>query len=456
MQNEALFQDKPVWNAILTMAIPSVFTILIMVFYNMADMFFVGQLGGADSAPVAAVAVVGPVFSVITAAATMIGVGGSATIAKAAGAGDTDYAKTCASLCGWAAILFGTLCGILILLFTDPLLHFLGTLPEVMPDARAYMRTLAVGAPLMLFSTVYGTLLRSEGAVKDGFIGNLFGTAANLILDPLFIMVLKLGVAGAAAATVIGNLVAAVYYLRFVFRKASILNLSPANALRCPQALFGIMALGLPNAMSSILSGSASIFSNNLLLNYGYNAQAAMGAAGKVTMFVSLIQMGICMGVQPLMAYNFGACNIPRLKEILHKLAMLTVGFGVVATILCSLARNALVGLFLQDPEALAMGEQMVVWLLLAGPLLGIYYLSSNFLQASGNALAATIVSVLRQGVLLIPCLYLMHALLGFVGIAAAHTAADITAALVALAACLWEYRKLAKRELQIADEAES
>lgn len=170
-----------------------------------------------------------------------------------------------------------------------------------------------------------------------------------------------------------------------------------------------------------------------------------MGAAGKVTMFVSLIQMGICMGVQPLMAYNFGFHDILRLKEILKKLTLLTVGFGVIATILCSLVRNALIGLFLQDPEALAMGEQMVVWLLLAGPLLGIYYLSSNFLQASGNAFAATVVSVLRQGVLLIPCLYLMHALLGFTGIAAAHTVADTTAALVALAACLWEYQKLLK-----------
>lgn len=205
----------------------------------MADMFFVGQLGGADSAPVAAVAVVGPVFSVITAAATMIGVGGCAVIARSAGAGDMDYAKTCASLCGCAAIMFGTLCGIVILLFTDPLLRFLGTLPEVMPDARAYMRTLAVGAPLMLFSTGYGTLLRSEGAIKDGFIGNLSGTVVNLILDPLFIMVLKMGVAGAAAATVIGNLVATVYYLRFIFRRASILNLVPANAMRRPRLCLG-------------------------------------------------------------------------------------------------------------------------------------------------------------------------------------------------------------------------
>ena len=103
LQNEPLFRDKPVWNAILTMAVPSVFTVLIMVLYNMADMFFVGQLGGVDSAPVAAVAVVGPVFSLIMALATMIGVGGCATIAKAAGSGDTITAKNDASLCGWTA-----------------------------------------------------------------------------------------------------------------------------------------------------------------------------------------------------------------------------------------------------------------------------------------------------------------------------------------------------------------
>ena len=166
-------------------------------------------------------------------------------------------------------------------------------------------------------------------------------------------------------------------------------------------------------------------------------------------MFVGLIQMGICMGVQPLMAYNYGARNIPRLKEVPQKLAILTVLFGLATTIICSFVRNALIGLFLQDPEALAMGEQMVVWLLLAGPLLGIYYLSSNFLQASGNALAATITSVLRQGVLLIPSLYLMHALLGFTGIAAAHTVADVTAAVITLAVCLRGYRKLAIQDVE-------
>ena len=409
--------------------------------YNMADMFFIARTD--DTAQVAAVSVVGPIFSIVTAIATMLGAGGSATIAKAAGAGETDYARTCASLCGWTAILFGAAVAIVFNLFTNPLLRLLGATPDMLGHANAYLRVLATGAPAMLFSTGYGQLLRAEGAIKDGFIANMAGTITNIILDPLFILVLELGVVGAAVATVIGNLVASTLCLRFTFKKAGILNLRPEQALRRPQALFGIMALGLPNAISSLLAGFASTFSNRLLSPYGTNALAAMGAAGRVTMLISLVQMGICIGVQPLMAYNYGAHNLPRLKEALQKLTFLTVSFGMLTTVICTLTRHTLIGLFLQDPEAAAIGEQMVVWLLLAGPILGIYYLSSNFLQAAGNAVAATAVSVLRQGALLIPCLYLMHLLLGFTGIAAAHAVADIASALAALSICLWQYQRL-------------
>ncbi|MDY5642221.1 MAG: MATE family efflux transporter, partial [Candidatus Faecousia sp.] len=219
-------------------------------------------------------------------------------------------------------------------------------------------------------------------------------------------------------------------------------------ALRSPAALFPIMALGLPNALSSILSGLASTFSNRLLSAYGTNAIAAMGAAGKITMLIGLVQMGICMGVQPMMAYNYGARNLARLKEIFLKTALLTSVVGILTTLGCSFARNTLIGLFLREEAAATMGEQMVVFLLLAGPVLGIYNLSTNFLQAAGNAPLATVVSVLRQGAVLIPLLYLMAYLFGFTGIAIAHTTSDITSALIGLFACLWQYNKLKKQLL--------
>lgn len=443
MKNEALFKDKPVWSAIFSLAIPSCITILIMTIYNMADMLFIGMLG--DTAQVAAVSVVGPMFSLVMAAATMLGVGGCSVIANAIGAGKTEEAKTFSSLCCMAAVLFGIFCTIVILSATDPILKMLGANEEIMASARTYMRALALGAPFMLFSTAFASILRAEGAIKEGLIGNMAGTLLNIILDPLFILVLHQGVVGAAVATVIGNVVSSGVYLYYIFKKAAALSVVPRYAMKKPLALLHILAVGLPNGISSLLSGCASTFSNQLLSGYGTNAIAAMAAAGKATMLITMIQMGICMGVQPLMAYNYGAGNLPRLKEILKKLGILTFAFGTIVTVGCFLARHTLIGLFLKDADAAAMGESVVIFLVIASPIVGFYYLSTNFLQASGSALPATIVSVLRQGGILIPCLYLMERLMGFMGIAAAHTIADALSTVIAVTVCSRQYRVMTR-----------
>ena len=259
----------------------------------------------------------------------------------------------------------------------------------------------------------------------------------------LFILVLRKGVAGAAVATVIGNMVSSMFYLRYIIKKSVFLSISPRDAKRKPAALLHIIAVGLPNGISSILSGFASTFSNQLLAGYGTNAIAAMAAAGKATMVITMIQMGICMGVSPLLAYNYGAKNIPRLKEILMKTSILTFCFGLVATVGCFAGRDLLIGLFLKDTANAEIGKQMMFWLLIASPFLGFYYLSTNFLQAAGNAFLATIISVLRQGALLIPCLYGMHALMGLTGVAAAHTASDSISVITALLCLLSQYHKI-------------
>ena len=451
MKNEALFKDKPVWSAIFSLAVPSCITILIMTIYNMADMFFIGMLG--DTAQVASVSIVSPMFSLVMAAATMLGIGGCSVIANAIGAGKTEEAKNYSSLCCMAFVLFGIFCAVVMLSATDSILQMLGANEEIMTPAHAYMRTLAIGAPFMLFSTGFASILRAEGAIKEGLIGNMVGTVLNIILDPIFIIVLHWGVTGAAAATVIGNMVSSGCYLYYILKKSSVLSVRPKYAMKNPVALFHILAVGLPNGISSLLSGFASTFSNQLLSGYGTNAIAAMAAAGKATMLITMIQMGICIGVQPLMAYNYGAGNQKRLREVLKKLGILTFTFGVVVTVGCFLARHTLIGLFLKDADAAAMGESLVIYLVLASPIVGIYYLSTSFLQACGSALPATFVSVLRQGGILIPSLYLMEHLLGFTGIAVAHTIADFLSVVIAAAVCIWQYRRIRRNGFTLKEE---
>ena len=349
------------------------------------------------------------------------------------------------SLCIWASLLFGTVFAIVMLTATDIVLGFLGATADLMSYAAAYMRVLALGSPLMLFSVVMASVVRAEGAILPGMLSNMAGTITNIILDPVFILGLDMGVTGAAIATVLGNLVATLLLTIFIRKRSGILSFSAQYALQRPGLLLHTMAVGLPNGISSVLSGFASTFSNQLLSLYGSSAIAAMAAAGRSTMVITMIQMGICMGTSPLMAYNYGARNIPRIREILQKVAILTVGFGLTAAAGCFLGRDALIGLFLKDAANAEIGSNLMFFLILASPLLGFYYLSSNFLQAAGNAFLATVVSILRQGALLIPSLYLMHHFLGLTGIAAAHTVSDVCAVIIAVSFCLWQYRKLSE-----------
>lgn len=424
MQYEKLFRRQSVWKSIFSLAIPSVIIILVMILYNMTDMFFVGQLG--DYNQVAAVSVVGPLFSVAAAVATMLGSGGCALIAGALGSDDIKRAKTYASLCGWGSVGFGLLITVVLLLTKNAVLPLLGATEEFLPYAESYMGICALGVPFLLASTTLGTIIRAEGAVRQGMTGGMIATLTNMVLDPLFILVMGMGVAGAAVATVIGNIVGTLYYAYFMWKKATVLNMNAHLSGKNFRLLFQILALGMPNALSSILSGFASTFSNRLLGTYGTDAIAAMAAAGKTTMLIAMLQMGICIGIQPLLAYNYGAKDIPRLKEVIQKVAVLTIGVGIVTGGFCYLCRHQIISMFIKDIAVAHLGEGLVLFLVVASPMIGIYYLSTNFMQASGKALLATVMSLLRQGVLLIPFLYLFHAFMGMSGIAAAHMAADL------------------------------
>lgn len=440
-KNERLFREAPVWKAIAALAVPSLLSILVMIFYNLADTFFIAQLG--DTAKVAAVSIVSPVFSIIMALGTMLGVGAGTLLSIAFGAGETDKAKNTASLCFYSGVVLSVLLTVLLLCFSAPLLRFLGTQPEMWEDAQVYLRILALGTVFMIGSHTLASLIRSEGAVREGLRGYMAGTVTNIVLDPVFILVFRWGVAGAAVATVLGNIVSALLYLLHIRRHATVVSLDPKRALTDIKALGQILALGVPNAVSTLLSGFASTFSNQLLSTHGTDAIAAMSAAGKSSMLISMVQMGICMGVQPLLAYNYGARDYGRLREALRKTALLTVLVGLGAAALCYYFRSWVIGLFLKEAGVAALGESLILWLIAGSPFLGFVYLSTNYLQATRKASAAILVSLLRQGLLLIPLLYGFHWLFGLTGIAAAHFATDLGAAALAMIVFAAHYQRM-------------
>ncbi len=449
-----LFESNNLWASIFKMVVPALIAILVMLIYNMADMLFVGQTG--ETTQVAAVSVVGPIFNLIMAVAMLISAGATVIISRDLGKKDNEHAKMVSSLSIWTGIILGVLSGLFIIAFHQPLLKFLGATPDMVDYAKNYMIILAAGSPFLLVSNMLSQVLRAEGAVKEGLLGNLTGTILNIILDPIFILGFNLGVVGAAIATVIGNIVATIYYFVYMKKKAVVLNMRPSYAKIQPVYILSIMALGLPNAISTLLSGFANSFANQLLSKYGSDSIAANAAAGRVNMIITMILMGICMGAQPLIAYNYGAGNVKKMSGVIKRLILLTCSVGAVTTALVIAFRSPVIGLFLKDSEVAALAESILSILMIASPFLGFFYLGTNFLQATGQAMKATLISALQKGLMLIPLLFILEGIFGFMGIRYAYVVADFGAVIISSLVMAIEWRKIKENNGKINSKDEN
>lgn len=440
MQNEKLFRDESIGRVILKTSVPAVFTILLMLIYNMADMFFIGRTG--DAMQVAAVALAGPVMSILSGLGTLVGSGGCTAIAIELGKKNEKAAHAMSSFCCWFSLGMGVVSAAVILLGVSPLLGWIGASENTRHFAGTYLGIIALGAPAMIFSSGCANIVRAEGAVKEAMLGNCLGSVVNILLDPLLISVFGMGVAGAAIATVIGNLAALVYFLLY-FKRRSALSISPRHFTLRREVSLRVLVLGLPTAIGVLLMSVSSILRNNLVVHYGDVVVAAMGVASKVTMVVGMIQMGICTGVQPVLAYSYGAHSLPRLKAILKRTGLVTVVVGGLLTLAVVAGKDVLVSLFISDAGVRAYGQQIAAVSVVSGPVFGLCYLSTNFLQATDKASYAIVVSLLRQGLFLVPLVVLLNAAAGLNGLIWSQPISDILATVVAVGLFAAHYKKV-------------
>lgn len=264
----------------------------------------------------------------------------------------------------------------------------------------------------------------------------MIGTVANIILDPIFIFVLNQGTAGAAIATTIGNILASGYYLWYFLRKSKVLSLKWSDLTIRESILTKVCGSGLPTAIFSALMSVSTIVLNQLLVGYGNDPVAAIGIVFKANMFITFLQMGIANGVQPLLGYNYGAGNMKRFRGVESYTKKCCLVAGIAATALYFLFREQIIRLFISDKEVISYGIDMLVAYMLSGPVIGFLFVNMNCMQSVGRALPATILSVLRQGILLIPLLYLLRALFGLNGVILGQSVTDYIA--VILSVFLW------------------
>ncbi len=432
MKNENMMREAPVWKLLFTMGLPVIVVMIVNVLYNMADVFFMGQTG--QTMQVAAISLAGPAFNIFSGMGTLFGSGACTAIAMALGQGDREKAKYYSSFCTWASVFTGVGMAAAMLVFMDPLLAMMGANEETAGFAKTYLGIVALGSPVMMFAGGLGNALRADGSSAKTMVISLIGTFVNIALDPLFIMVFGWGIAGAAIATVLGNVVSSVLIVLHV-RKSDCFSFSFRHFTLKPQISLRVVSLGLPMAAGTVLMCVSSMFSNQLLVKYGNIAVAANGVAGKAGMLVGMIVMGVCMGMQPVISYTFGVGNQKRMRRVVLVTGVSTTILSTVLGGVFLLGREFFVQAFLDDPQVLETGKFMMLSLV-AAPVGGIYQLCSAYLQGTGKVSYATITSLLSKGIVYIPVIFLGEAMFGLPGLVFAGAVTDLISTAIGVALC--------------------
>lgn len=434
MTEHELMSGVKVSKAVAKMAIPSVISSLVTVIYNMADTFFVGRTG--DALQVAAVSLTNPIFILLMAFANMFGMGGSAIASVALGKKNEKRVKNVTSFVFYASLIVGIVFMVILLVFMQPILTLFGADAETYEFARGYTLHISYGAPFIIWSAASSFILRVEGASREAMIGNMIGTIANIVLDPIFISGLGLGAAGAAIATTIGNVLACLYYLWYFLKKSKLFSISP-RYFTCREGILAkICITGLPTAIFSGLMSVSTVILNQILVTYGNAPVAAIGIVFKANMFITFLQMGLANGVQPLLGYNYGAGNEARFKAVDRFTKICCVIVGIASVVFYYVCREPIIRIFIDDSDVIAYGVQMLTGYMLSGPVIGILFTNMNCMQSVGHAFPATVLSVLRQGILLIPLLWLLDAVSGLNGVIYGQSITDFIA--VVLSVLFW------------------
>ena len=419
-----VFENAPIGQAVMKNSIPAMLAMLMVLIYNLADTFFIGQTKNALM--VASVSLVTPAFLLFMALGTVFGIGGTSVISRAMGEGRREYAKKVCAFCMWSCIAVGIIMAIIIFIFMNQILVILGASENTISYAREYLSIVTIAGPFVLVSNCYANIIRSEGKAGMAIIGQLGGNILNVILDAVLILGFEWNVVGAAIATAVSNMISAAYYIGYFRCGKSMLSIKLKDFSVKDNIFKGVVSIGVPAALGYILMSVSSIILNGQMAQYGDMEVAGIGVAMKITMITGMICIGFGQGIQPLLGYCIGAKNWNRYKDSLRFSVVFGFGLSIIMTVFCYLFGYQIVSIFLSEPEALSYGLKFSRILLTTSFLFGLFYVLSNALQAMGAATAALIINVSRQGLIYIPTIFILKKVLGMYGLIWAQSIADV------------------------------
>ncbi len=440
--------QTPVPKLILTLSIPSVITMLVNNIYNLVDTAFVGRLGTSASG---AVGIVFGFMSIIQAFGFMFGQGSGSILSRALGSEDKETASLTAS----TGFFYSMLCGLIISLigfaFLDDIVIMLGSTPTIAPYAKDYIFFILLAAPFMCSSLTMNNILRFEGKAALGMVGMMSGVVLNIALDPILMFACHMGVRGAGLSTAISQVVSWAILLSMFLRKKTESYLSISKALHAaPAIILNIAGTGLPSLIRQGLNSITTVLLNSRCALYGDAAVAAMSIVSRIFFFAFSIALGVGQGFQPVSAFNYGARKYDRVRHGYRFTTIIAEGIILVACVLLITFSGDLIGIFRDDPEVILIGTRALRLQAFASLFMVPCVVTEMLLQSTGQKVQASILSVVRSGLVFIPSLLILSYVRGLAGIQEAQPLALVITLPLAIPFAVRFFRTLPKEEASI------
>ncbi|MCR4649533.1 MAG: MATE family efflux transporter [Lachnospiraceae bacterium] len=454
MTQEEKFQKmttEPVSSLVGRLAVPTILSMLVTSFYNMVDTYFVGKISTSASG---AVGVVFSLMAIIQAFGFMFGHGSGNFLARKLGEKKEEEAEIIANAGFFFAFSFGVIFSVAGLLNLDRLAYLLGSTDTILPYARSYMGPILVGAPWMMASIVLNNEIRYQGNAKTAMFGIMAGAVINIGLDPLLMFVFKLGIMGAALATISGQLVS-FFILLWTTGRAGNIKITLKRNPFAFRYLWEIVSGGLPSLFRQGLASVSGILLNVVAKKvagplYADATIAGMAIVSKISMSLNSTVIGFGQGFQPVCSFNFGAARYKRVKEAFLFSVKVCAALMLVVTVVCFLFAPFIVEIFRKgdakvlEVGAFALRAQSITY------VFGVWIILTNMLlQASGRAFGATVISSCRSGLCFIPIILIIPHFLGITGVQISQALADMLAFCISLFGGLYFLRKLDRMEAE-------
>lgn len=440
--------EENIGKLLFQFSIPAIVGMMVNALYNVVDRIFIGK--GVGSLGIAGIFVGYPISLILMAFSMLIGIGGNSLVSIKLGEKKEEEAQKILGNAFILLILISVSISVIGLIFLEPLLKAFGASKNILPYSIDYMTIILIGAPMQALGFGLNNFIRGEGNPKVAMGTMLIGAILNTILDPIFIFVFKMGIKGAAYATIISQGISAIWVLNYFMGNKSLLKLKRENIKLQGKIVKNIVSIGLAPFSMQIAASAVTILLNKSLQKYGGDvATSSMAAINSITMMILMPIFGINQGAQPIIGFNYGAKKYNRVKETL-KLAIIfatiisSTGFIITQTI-----PGKLIGLFgKNEKELIEVGSKALRIYLSMLPIIGVQVISSNYFQATGKPKQAMILSLSRQVLVLIPALIILPRLFQLNGVWLAGPVSDLVSSIITAIVLMKDLKHLEEQSI--------